>query len=398
MRRITALPQRERCNGMTDRTGRDIIHRWQGNPLISVQSLSFRIADIRNATITEFDGEVVMLITMESLQGYSLIYKAHSDDGVNFSVHPEPLMSLPQDGPRALYEGNGQRDPRITRLDDTYYITYVADGERGLRLGLATTDDFKTVEFKGYITQPDVKNGLLFPQKIDGRYALLKRPAGGDIWISYSEDLEFWGDERVVMTKRGGYWDASRIGGSAVPILIEKGWLLIYYGIKETSAGPLCRLGAAILDRDDPSKVIARSNIPILSPRERYERIGDVPNVVFSCGAILRDEDVWIYYGGSDSCICLGSAPLQSITEFCIASAVVEKFLADEADRAAKEQVEEQREEQKRKTRQRQRKAASKPQAGKSEPQKQKATRRERQKRQHKVDEPEKRTPPGEEA
>jgi hypothetical protein len=107
---------------------------------------------------------------------------------------------------------------------------------------------------------------------------------------------------------------------------------------------------------------------------------------------------VWIYYGGSDSCICLGSAPLQSITEFCIASAVVEKFLADEADRAAKEQVEEQREEQKRKTRQRQRKAASKPQAGKSEPQKQKATRRERQKRQHKVDEPEKRTPPGEEA
>lgn len=383
---------------MIHRTGRDIVHRWQGNPLISIQSLGFRIADIRNATVAPLNGETIMLITMESLQGYSLIYKAVSEDGIHFSVHPEPLMNLPTEGPRALYEGYGQRDPRITRLDQTYYISYIADGKRGLRLALAKTDDFEDIEFVGYVTQPDVKNGLLFPQKIDGRYALLKRPSGGDIWISYSDDLEFWGDERVVMTKRGGHWDASRIGGSAVPILIDKGWLLIYYGIKETSAAPLCRLGAAILDRDDPSQVVARSNIPILSPRERYERIGDVPNVVFSCGAVLHeDEDeLWIYYGGSDSCICLGMTPVKDVVEFCIASTVVEKFLADEADRAARQQAEQQRERNTREHRERKRKQASTPRAGTHEPAEEKGKRHERRKRQHQADEPETPKPPKE--
>jgi predicted GH43/DUF377 family glycosyl hydrolase len=312
-------------------------------------------------------------------------------------------MKLPTSGERALYESNGHRDPRITWLDGTYYISYIADGDRGLRLALAKTDDFEDIEFLGYVTQPDVKNGLLFPQKIDGRYALLKRPAGGDIWISYSDDLVFWGDERVVMAKRGGYWDASRIGGSAVPILIEQGWLLVYYGIKETSAGPLCRLGAAILDRDDPSKVIARSNIPILSPRERYERIGDVPNVVFSCGAVVHEDELWIYYGGSDSCICLGTAPLQEVVEFCVASTVVEKFLADEADREARrqaeqerQQTEEHRQQEKREDRERKAKKASKPQAGMTEPAREQAKRHERRKHQHHADEPETPKPPKE--
>lgn len=313
-------------------TGPDIIHRWKGNPLISLEDLSFRVADVHNAGIVRRNGNLMMLLNVESLQGHNLFYRASSQDGINFTVDPTPFLQPPQDGPRARYETFGIRDPRITPLDEKFYITYLADSELGLRLGLAVTSDWQTVEFLGYMSQPDVKNGALFPCKFEGRYALLKRPAGGDIWISYSEDLTFWGDEKVVMTTRGGYWDANRIGAAAIPIEIEQGWLLIYYGAKDTSSGPLVRLGAAILDREDPSKVIARSNIPIISPREVYERIGDVPNMVFSCGAILQGEELWIYYGASNSCICLGTARIDEIAEFCLACAVVQDYLRGDAE------------------------------------------------------------------
>ncbi len=320
---------------MVQTTGRDIVHRWEGNPIIALEDLNFRVADIHNAGVARMNGELMMLLNIESLQGFNLFYRAKSQDGLNFTVDPHPFMEPPQDGPRARYETFGIRDPRITPLDGTYYITCLADSELGLRLGLARTKDFEHAEFLGYVSQPDVKNGVLFPCKFDGRYALLKRPSGGDIWISYSEDLAFWGDEKVVMTTRGGFWDASRIGAAAVPIEIEQGWLLVYYGAKDTSAGPLVRLGAAVLDRDDPARVIARSNIPLLSPREDYERIGDVPNMVFSCGAIVRDDELWIYYGASGSCVCLGSARIGEIVEFCLSCSVVQDYLDAKAKEGA---------------------------------------------------------------
>jgi predicted GH43/DUF377 family glycosyl hydrolase len=202
-----------------------------------------------------------------------------------------------------------------------YYITYVADSPCGLRVGLARTADFRSVERLGIVTEPDTKGGALFPEKINGRYAMLERPNPGlSIWLSYSDDLEFWGSSVAVMTPRGGYWDSNRIGLAGPPLRIDQGWLLIYYGEKSTSAGPLMRLGAAILDAEDPSKAVARSNIPILSPREPYERIGDMPNVVYSCGAILEaDGTLQIYYGGSDSCICAGMAKLDDIIDICLA-------------------------------------------------------------------------------
>ena len=302
---------------MSIRTGRDIVHRWGGNPLIDIQDLSFPCSDVHNAGIVRMNGNVMMLVTIESLQGYTRIHRAASWDGINFSVDAKPFMTPPKSGPRVLYEGFGVRDPRITPMDGKFYITYLAEGQTGWRLALACTKDFESVEYLGYLSQVDVKNGILFPKKIGGRYALLKRPCTGSIWISYSDDLTFWGDEKVVMTPRSGHWDNTRIGGSAVPIEIQQGWLLIYYGFRETDSGGLMRLGAAILDHDDPSKVIARSSIPLLSPHEPYERIGDIPNMLFCCGAILREGELFIYYGGSDSCICLGTVKLEEVIEFC---------------------------------------------------------------------------------
>ena len=301
--------------------GRDVIRRSHQNPLIAIDDLPFRSSDIWNAGVIRFEGRCLMLITVETLEGQYQIFRALSDDGIDFTVDAEPFMAPEDGGPYWAYENIGIRDPRITPLDGQHYISFVADGDHGVRLGLAKTRDFRAVERIGYATQVDVRNGALFPRKVDDRYLLLKRPdAGASIWLSRSSDLEFWGDDSVVMTPRHGYWDAHRIGAAGPPIEIERGWLLIYYGEKSTSAGPLVRLGAAILDRDDPSRVIARSNIPILSPRDRYERIGDVPNVVFSCGALVEHDQLILYYGASDSCICRGMAPMEDILRTCFES------------------------------------------------------------------------------
>jgi len=302
-------------------TGRDIVARSGKNPLISLPDLPFRAGDIWNAGIVRFKGKFLMLLTVEELEGHYSIYRADSDDGERFTIQREPFMTRSQSPDRVMYESVGIRDPRITPLNGDFFITYVADGDHGLRVALARTSDFENIEHIGYLSQVDVKNGIMFPRKIDGKFVMLKRPdAGGSIWLSYSTDLEFWGGCTAIMTPRGGFWDSTRIGPSAPPIEIDEGWLLIYYGEKGTSAGPLVRLGAVILDRDDPSRVLARSNVPILAPRERYERIGDVPNVVFATGVLLEDGVVSVYYGASDSCICLGKAPLDVIVQACFDS------------------------------------------------------------------------------
>ena len=296
----------------------DVITRHPNNPLISLDDLRFRCNDIWNAGVVRVDDQYVLLITIETLEGKYAIYKARAADAAEFAVDAEPFMAPLADGPAAVHESIGIRDARITPMDGVYYIAYTASGDHGLRVGLARTEDFSSVERIAYVSQVDVKNGAMFPAKVRGRYAILKRPnAGASIWLSYSDDLVYWGSDVAVMTPRGGYWDSSLIGPAAPPIEIDAGWLLIYYGEKITSAGPLVRLGAAVLDRDDPSRVLARSNIPILAPRERYERIGDMPNVVFSCGALLHDDYLVVCYGASDSCICLGSAPLDVILQTC---------------------------------------------------------------------------------
>jgi len=306
---------------MEGSAGRDVVRRWAENPLITIEDIPFRCSDIWNAGVVRLTGEHILLITVESLRGTTAIYPARSRDGRHFVVEPEALLGATLEGPLLAYENAGVRDARITPVDGTYYIAYLADSDLGWRVGLARTDDFETVERIGLVGEPDTKGGALFPEKIGGRFALLERPDPGvSIWISYSDDLTFWGSSTVVMTPRGGFWDSDRIGTAVPPIRVKEGWLLLYYGEKNTSAGPLVRLGAALLDAEDPSCVVARSNIPILAPREKYERVGDVTNVVFSCGALLEGEMLRIYYGASDSCICLGTAKLNDVIAACLAS------------------------------------------------------------------------------
>ncbi|HIJ64591.1 MAG TPA: glycosidase [Candidatus Hydrogenedentes bacterium] len=299
--------------------GRDIVRRCKGNPLITIDDLGFRCADVCNAGAIKTESEYILLLTIQTQAGFSIVYPARSTDGYTFDVSSTPLLERANEAPFATYENQGVLDPRVTYLEGTYYIVYDALSDHGYRLALASTKDFESVERLGLISEPDTKAGALFPRKLNGKYARLERPwAGGSIWVSYSDDLRYWGWSEVVMTPRGGFWDASRIGVATPPMEMREGWLFVYYGIKDTSAGPLFRLGAAILDPDEPHIVKYRTNVPILAPREEYERIGDVPNLVFSCGAVLEPNgEMKLYYGAANSCICVGTTKVDDILAAC---------------------------------------------------------------------------------
>jgi predicted GH43/DUF377 family glycosyl hydrolase len=302
--------------------GPDVIHRWEGNPLITLDDIPFPCNTVFNASAVRTKEGYFLLLRVEDLQGRSVLAVARSEDGFHFLVDEQPLMTPAREEPFHTYESMGLEDPRITELEGWYYIMYTAVSPYGPRLALARTHDFKTVERVALVSKPENKDGALFPRKIGGRYVRLDRPMSdglGNIWMSYSEDLVHWGDSHLLIEVRPGYWDCDRIGASAQPIETEKGWLEIYHGVKFNSSGPLYRLGVLLLDLEDPSRVLGRSEIPVLAPREYYERVGDVNNVVFSCGAIFEEYsgNVKIYYGAADTCICMGTAKLDHLLEWC---------------------------------------------------------------------------------
>ncbi|MCF7790779.1 MAG: hypothetical protein K9M56_02150 [Victivallales bacterium] len=297
----------------------DIVHRYERNPIITLEGLGFGAGDIYNCAAVKYNGLYILLIDIENHAGHHSIHKAVSEDGYNFKVEEDVFIELKDPDTANI----GVMDPRITFLDNKYYVVYTKKDSKGYRLGLAETLKFESVVYHGSISEPDTKAGVLFPEKINGRYARLDRPSGGRIWITYSDDLVYWGSSEVLMSPRAGYWDASRLGAAMPPIRFNNGscdWLMLYYGVKETSAGPLYRMGAAVLDADDPSIVKTRSNIPILAPREYYERVGDVNNIIYCGGGVLEGDDLILYYGGANSCICRGSVKLKRIINECFLS------------------------------------------------------------------------------
>jgi len=183
-------------------------------------------------------------------------------------------------------------------------------------------EDFKRIAI---ISGPGNKDGVLFPEKINDLYVRLDRPIGNDIgsiWVSYSPDLINWGRSELVISPRPRFWDSFRIGASVPPIRTSHGWLEIYHGLKMTPTGPIYRVGTVMLDIDNPATVLGRCFAPVLSPREEYERIGDVGNVVFASGAIVEpDGQVKLYYGAADTSICLATAHIDDLVQSCFQDA-----------------------------------------------------------------------------
>lgn len=252
----------------------------------------------------------------------SSIGYAWSSDGLNFDRLPQPVLAPGE----AAEESKGVEDPRVTPLNDAYYMCYTAWNGKHSQVGLATSTDLRHWTRQGIMLKYSMfghnKNAALFASKIDGRYALLHRPMGFgnffelpadipmNIMLSFSDDLWNWTDHRILMDVRPGMWDERKIGIAGPPIFTPQGWLLVYHGVDFQTT---YRLGIALLDLDDPTKVIRRQREPILEPLTEWEVKGDVPNVVFSCGAVLLDDELWVYYGGADTVIGLARG---SVREF----------------------------------------------------------------------------------
>ncbi len=306
---------------MPIRRGTDLLHRWERNPILTLEDVPFRCNTVFNATPVKVDGTYYLIVRVEGQQGYSFFCLAQSGDGLHFQMEKRPCMIPAKRHPWKRWEENGIEDPRLTVIDGKYYVMYTAVSRYGNYIALAKTEDFHNYKRIAVVSEPGNKDGVLFPEKIDGLYARLDRPIGrglGTIWISYSPDLKHWGKSDFVCAPRPRYWDQYRIGASAPPIRTDRGWLEIYHGVKMTNSGPIYRIGTIMLDPENPAKVIGRCLEPLLSPRTDYERIGDVGNVVFACGAIVEDNgDVKVYYGAADTSICVASATLDELVESC---------------------------------------------------------------------------------
>lgn len=299
----------------------DILERYDGNPVLQAPDIPFTCNTVFNGGVVKRDGTYHLLLRVEGQHGYSVFALGRSDDGLEFEIERYPAMVPAEEGPMALYEGDGVEDPRLTPLEDWIYVVYTAFSGYGPVMALARTQDFDRFERMGVISEPGNKDGMLFPRRVDGRYVRFDRPIGdgiGRIWVSFSDDLLHWGDSRAVVSPRPGYWDCDRVGASCVPFETEAGWLEIYHGTKMTSGGPIYRAGVVLLDIDDPSVQLARSAVPILAPRTEYERIGDINNVVFPSACVVEDDEqrtVKVYYGAADTSFCVASAPLQELID-----------------------------------------------------------------------------------
>jgi beta-1,4-mannooligosaccharide/beta-1,4-mannosyl-N-acetylglucosamine phosphorylase len=296
----------------------ELFTRSPHNPLLSVQELPFQAAAVLNPGAAQCGDETILLLRVEDVRGSSNIHVARSRDGVtNWRIESEPFLA--SGGPEYPYESWGCEDPRVTYMaeDNHWYIAYVAYSPMGPTVGLARTSDFRRVERIGRLGSADDKDAALFPRRFNGRWAILHRPeAGGGehIWISYSNDLVHWGEAQcVLMEGIGPAWDGLRIGAGPPPIETEAGWLLIYHGVKAYGSRLVYRAGAVLLDRDEPQRLLARSPGWLFQAEAPYEQMGLVGNVVFPTGAIVRGEELWMYYGAADMCVCLATAHINDL-------------------------------------------------------------------------------------
>ncbi|WP_299093759.1 glycoside hydrolase family 130 protein [uncultured Metabacillus sp.] len=246
------------------------------------------------------------------LTSLSYLRIARSKDGRHFTVDEKPFVY-----PSNELETFGIEDPRITQIDDTYYIYFSAASPMGVGESMVSTKDFETIEQHGMIFAPENKDVLIFPEKINGKYYALHRPVPNsngspEIWIAESSNLLYWGNHKHLIGLRAGKWDDGRIGGGAVPFKTDKGWLELYHG---ASMDHRYCMGAVLLDLNDPTKVIARSEHPLVEPEAPYEKEGFFGDVVFSCGVLVEGDVVKMYYGVADTSMACAELSLQEILD-----------------------------------------------------------------------------------
>jgi predicted GH43/DUF377 family glycosyl hydrolase len=299
-----------------------IVTRYEGNPILTKEDVPYSVQTVHNAGVVRYNDRYVMLFRSHLRNGRSIIGLAESDDGFRFRARPDPFITPADQDPFRAYEEFGVEDPRICHLDGSYLITYSAYSRHGVRIALARTEDFEEIERVALITQADYRNVVIFPEKLESGYARLDRPhseiSPWSMWVSYSPDLIYWGDAKVVIKPLTYHWDEMKVGPGATPIRTDQGWLNIYHGVFRTMDGAVYRLGAALHDLNDPGEVLGVADEWILQPEDPWEVAGYVHNVVFTCGAVAEaDGTVKIYWGGADTVMCVGTARIDELVDLC---------------------------------------------------------------------------------
>jgi len=311
-----AIPWEERPAGTND-----VLWRSSRNPIVPRDAVP-RANSIFNSAVVPFRDGFAGVFRVDDRQRTMNLHAGHSVDGVDWEIEHEPIAFAPADGRVSEIQSRFEHayDPRVTWLEDRYYVTW-CNGYHGPTIGIGYTHDFEAFHQLDNAFLPFNRNGVLFPRRIAGSYAMLSRPsdgghtAFGDVFYSESPDLVHWGRHRHVLAPVALTWQSTKVGAGPTPIETEEGWLVLYHGVLASCNGFVYSMGAALLDLDEPWKAVARGSRYLLSPRAPYEQVGDVPNVVFPCAALVdRDADrVAVYYGGADTVVCLAFAHLSEL-------------------------------------------------------------------------------------
>jgi predicted GH43/DUF377 family glycosyl hydrolase len=313
-------------------SSRELFERHPGNPILTANDWPYPANTVFNPAAVMVDDETVVLARVEDLRGISHLTVARSTNGIDrWRIDAVPLLAPCED---IESERWGFEDPRVVWLPefDRFAITCTAYGPAGPAVYLALTRDFHTVERRGVIQGAEDKNAALLPARIKGKWILFHRPShqaaagsSGEIALSRSADLTSWSaPEHVLSPRDGAWWDSRRVGLGPPPLRTEHGWLIIYHGVKDTVSGGLYRVGLALVQLDDPSRVTHRLPEWVFGAQLPYERVGDVDNAVFPCG-LIHDESsglVRMYYGAADTSIGLATAQLDELLGAVLASPV----------------------------------------------------------------------------
>jgi len=295
--------------------------RYSKNPILVPSQMPVECSAVFNCGAVRFQGDVLLLLRVESYERTTQFHVAKSKDGIHFEVSPEPINYPLREVERG--RGSHRFDMRITALDGVYYVCHAIWLDKlGSVIGIARTEDFKSFEPLPFVSPPSNRNAVLFPERINGLYARLERPQDvdgtGQIWVSYSPDLRYWGDSMPLEMPRVA-WGTWKSGAGTIPIRTDAGWLIIYHATAKTASSENYYLGTMILDLKDPAKAVAAPKKFILAAEEVYECVGQVPNVVFSGGAVeMPNGDLNVYYGGADTRVCLATTTVQRLVEFCL--------------------------------------------------------------------------------